>query len=62
MNVQEAALRFSEQSRVILNSISLCWGIDDGEHLFEMFLNQLNSVSIYVWVSQNLTEKLHHLR
>jgi hypothetical protein len=29
-----------------LDGVSFCWGVDDGEHLFEMVLNQLIGVSV----------------
>ena len=33
-----------EEPRVVLNGISLCGCVDDREHLFEMFLNQLRGI------------------
>jgi hypothetical protein len=46
IDVQEATLRFSKKPRVVLDGVSFCWGVDDGEHLFEMVLNQLIAVSV----------------
>lgn len=41
VDVQETALRLSEESRIILDCIALCWGVNDREHLFEVVLDQL---------------------
>jgi hypothetical protein len=45
VDVQEAAFRFAEEARVILDRVTFCWCVDDGEHFFQMILNQLVGVS-----------------
>jgi hypothetical protein len=39
-DVEEAAIRSSEQAREVCNCFSLCWCIDDGEHFLEVLLDQ----------------------
>lgn len=41
IDVQETTLRFPEESRVILNGITLCRRVDDTEHFLEVCLQQL---------------------
>jgi hypothetical protein len=44
IDVQEAAFRFAEEARVVLDCITFCWRVYDGKHFFEMVLNQLIGV------------------
>jgi hypothetical protein len=33
IDVEKAAFWSAEETRIVLNRISFCWGVDDGEHL-----------------------------
>jgi hypothetical protein len=33
IDVEKAAFWSAEETRIVLNGISFCWGVDDGEHL-----------------------------
>lgn len=45
IDVQEAAFRSSEKPRVVLDCVALGWGVYDGEHFFQVLLDQLYRVS-----------------
>ncbi len=44
IDVQETALWLAEEPRIVLNCVSFCGCIDDGEHFFKMVLDQLSEV------------------
>jgi hypothetical protein len=48
IDVQKTALWFTEQARVVLDCVPFCWCVDDGEHLFEMVLDQLMGVRLLI--------------
>jgi hypothetical protein len=41
IDVEKAAFWPAEETRIVLNRISFCWGVDDGEHLLQVILDQL---------------------
>ena len=41
VDVEEATFGTSEETRIVLDGVAFCRGVDDGEHFFEVFLEEL---------------------
>ena len=44
IDVQITALWLAEEARIVLDCVSFCWCVDNGEHLFQVVLDQLIEV------------------
>ena len=54
IDVQKAAFWLTEETRVVLDRISFRWSVYDGEHLFQMVLDQLQKLALeYTTVQSN---------
>ena len=53
IDIQKTAIWSPKEPRVVLDRISLCGCVDDREHLFEVFLDQLGELEGSVEVGVN---------